>query len=173
MTEKEYLPYLAINVFIERDYLEQVIESILKGKDKLPKEDQIEFANFIKQYVNVLGFRNPTRAPLPLQVNAYASAFEQKEEVIPLTLSIWTKLNADFAKIVKSWLETEGWENLALERKFNETEGFVNEWPKKLPFDKLVKTFTKGNPDLEFSRDDLILMVIWISGQLPSEQSDI
>lgn len=173
MTEIEYLPYKTINVFIEREYLEELVESILKNKDSLSKEDQIAFAKLFKQYVNILGFRNVTRAPLPLQVNAYADAFVEKEEVIPFTLSTWTKLNANLAEKVKSWLESQGWENLAMERDYSESHGFIKKWPEDLSFDKLVEDFGKAHPDEEFSRDDLILMVLWISGQLPQEQTEL
>lgn len=173
MKDKEYLPYKTINVFIDRDYLENLVESILTNKDQLSKQEQIAFTKSFKQYVTILGFRNVTRAPLPLQINAYADAFVEKEEVVPFTLSIWTKLNADFAEQVKSWLKSEGWENLALERKFSETDGFVKEWPEDLSFDKLVDAFEAAHPDETFSRDDLILMTLWISGQLPEDQSEL
>jgi hypothetical protein len=173
MSEHDYLPYKAINVLIEREYLEKVLGMILKNKDKLPKEELIILNNLFKQYVNVLGFRNPVRAPLPLQIKAYASAFEQKDEVIPSSLSAWAKINLDFAEQVKSWLETEGWNDLALERRYTEGEGFINDWPEKFSFDQLEKKFKKANPSTDYNRDDLILMVIWISGRLPKEQTDI
>lgn len=173
MPDKEYLPYKAINVFIDQDYLESVLRNILTGIDNLPKEDQIEFAKFFRKYVTILGFRNPARAPVPLQVNAYATAFEGKDEVVPFTLSVWTRLHEDLAQKTQNWLESEGWKYLALERKYEESGGFIAEWPKKLTFDKLVKNFKKANPDVEFERNDLILMVLWVSGQLPKEQSDI
>jgi len=169
MSEKENLPFKAINVFIEREYLENILEGILKGKESLSKEDQINFIKFFKTYVNVLGFRNAIRAPLSLQVKAYAAAFEEKNEVVPFTLSTWVKLNHDFAEIVKNWLGDQGMKDLALEREYSETEGFYNDWPTKLGFDKLVKNFEKSNPDVKFDRNDLILMALWISGQLPAE----
>lgn len=172
MPEKETLSFKTINVFVERDFLESKLESILQNINKLHKDDQIAFSNQFKKYVNVLGFRNPVRAPLPLQVNAYASAFEEKEEIVPFTLSIWTKLNQDFANQVKNWLDAEGWQDLSLERTFEDSEGFINDWPKKLTLDKLVKKFEKDNPDMTFSRDDLILMVMWVSGQLPPDQQE-
>lgn len=173
MTENEHLPYKAVNVFIDREYLELVISTILNDIQELPKEDQIDFSKFFKQYVKVLGFRNPTRAPKPLQVNAYASAFEEKDEVVVYTLSTWTKIKPELAKAVNTWLESEGWENLALVRDYSETDGFRAVWPEKLSFDKLVNDFKKANPEVEFSDNDLILMVLWVSGQLPPEQSDL
>ncbi len=173
MAENEYLPYKTINVFINRDYLEIVLHDILIGVKKLSKAKQITFSKFFKKYINILGFRDPTRAPLPLRINAYISAFEGKDEVIPFTLSTWAKIKSGFANKVSAWLDAEGWKDLSLERDYNEEEGFLTNWPKKLTFDKLVKKFKKDNAEIKFSRDDLILMVLWISGQLPKDQSGI
>lgn len=173
MTATDSLPYKAINVFIEEDYLQKVLETILSRIDEMEKEDRFSFISDFKQHVSVLGFRNPIRAPLSIQVKAYLSAFEAKDEVIPFTLSAWAKLNAVLAQLVENFLDSEGWKELRIERKYNEGEGFSNDWPEKLSFDKLVKNFKKANPDADFSRDDLILMALWISGKLPDEQSVI
>jgi len=173
MADEMIVSYKTINVFIERDYLETVLARIFKGVAKLKKEEQIKFGRFFKKHVSVLGFRDPTRAPLQLRINAYASAFEAKDEVIPYTLSIWAKVNKKLAKNVKTWLDEEGWKDLSTERTYIEGEGFLAKWPKKLTFDKLVKNYEKANPDGKADRDDLILMVLWISGQLPKDQSDI
>lgn len=173
MTDNEYLPYKTINVFINRDYLNQILENILNNKEKLSKENQISFAKQFRQHINVLGFRNPLLAPLPLQVRAYASAFEEKDDVIPFTLSSWAQINAGFAEKVRSWMEKQNWNVLPLERHFNESEGFINEWPNKMTFEKLTKKYKKDHPDDEINQDDLILMVIWISGQLPPEDSQL
>jgi hypothetical protein len=169
MPTKEILPFKSINVYIEREYLEKVAKNILEGVGKLKKEEQIGFSQNFRKYVNVLGFRNPLRAPLSLQVNAYASAFEEKEEVIPFSLTAWTRVNIDLAEKVQSWLESEGWEDLALAREFEEDNGFILDWPDDLSFDQLEEKFQKAHPDFEYSRDDLILMVLWIAGKLPNE----
>ncbi|MEA3326044.1 MAG: hypothetical protein U9R53_01850 [Chloroflexota bacterium] len=173
MTDIEYLPYKAINVFINHEYLEQLLESVLKGYNKLPKQKQIAFVKQFRQHVNVLGFRNAIRAPLSLQINAYISAFEEKNDVVPFTLSTWAELNPNLASEVENWLEAEGWNVLNRERDFIETEGFLANWPSKLTYDKLVKNFKKAKPNVKHNRDDLILMVLWISGKLPPELSDI
>lgn len=173
MPENEYIPYKAINIYMERDYLEQVISEILEGLQTLPKEDQIFFTNQFRKYVNILGFRNPVRAPLSLQVKAYVSAFEDKDEVIPFTLTTWAKLKQEFADHVQNWLEGEGWENLTYTRSFDETEGFSQQWPEELTFDEIEEKYNQANPDQDISRNDLILMVLWITGCLPNEQSDL
>ena len=90
MAENETVSFKAINVFIERNYLEDLLSRILQAKKNLPKDGQISFNNHFKKFVTVLGFRDPLRAPLQLQINAFASAFEDKEEVVPFTLSTWT-----------------------------------------------------------------------------------
>jgi len=169
MANKEYLPFKTINVFIERNNLREILEFVIKNVDKLPKEDQISFGNSFREYVSILGFRNPLRAPLPLQVNAYVRAFEDMDEVIPFTLTSWTKLRSDFAEKVKDWLKSEGWEDLQLEREYDETSGFIREWPESLTFEKLNDDFAKANPNLDYDQDELLVMILWISGKLPDE----
>ncbi|MBW6465059.1 MAG: hypothetical protein K0B06_00965 [Brevefilum sp.] len=169
MPTKEILPFISINVYVEREYLEKVARYILEGVGKLTKEEQIAFSQNFRKYVNVLGFRNPLRAPLSLQVNAYASAFEEKEEVIPFTLTTWAKLSNELAEKVHSWLKSEGWEDLALARDFEEDHGFIADWPDDLTFDQIEKQFSDTHPNFEHDRDDLILMVLWIAGRLPKE----
>ena len=169
MPAKEILPFKSINVYIEREYLEKVAKNILEGVGNLQKEEQIGFSQNFRKYVSVLGFRNPLRAPLSLQVNAYTSAFEEKEEVIPFSLTTWAKVNLALAEEVKSWLDSEGWEDLALARDFEENSGFIADWPDDITFEQVEENFQKAHPDFEFDRDDLILMVLWIAGKLPKE----
>lgn len=169
MPENEYLPFIAINVFIQRDYLEKVLKEVLEGISTLSKEEQIAFNGFFRKNIKILGFRNPLRAPLSLQVNAYASAFEENEDVIPFTLTTWVKIKSDLAKKVTAWLDSEGWEELAVERTIEEHQGFTSDWPEDLTFDDIEEKFKEANPKEEFLRDDLILMVLWISGKLPKE----
>lgn len=173
MTNNEYLPYKTINVFIERDHLQKILESILQNIKTLPKDDQISFGNFFREHVEIFGFRNPMRAPLPLQINAFVRAFEDKDEVIPFTLSTWTKINENFSKIVKEWLNSKGWKELRFEKKFDETEGFTRDWPENLTFENLKEEFNKVQKDLEYEDNDLMLMIMWISGKLPDEDNSL
>ena len=76
MTETETFSFKTLNVFINRDYLEDVLEYILLNKDKLTKEEQINFANEFRHNVNVLGLRIPSRAPQSMQIKANDMAFE-------------------------------------------------------------------------------------------------
>ena len=169
MTDNEYLPFKTINVFIEHDKLKNILEFIIKNINTLPKENQISFIKSFKEYVNILGFRNPMRAPLPLQVNAYVDAFEDMDEVVPFTLSTWTKIKHDFAEEVKEWLDSQGWKELSLEKNYDETQGFIHDWPESLTFEELIEEFNKAHPDLDYDKDDLFLMILWISGKLPDE----
>lgn len=173
MAESEYLPYKSVNVFITHEYLGKVTREILTGYKQLSKENAKSFIVQFREHVNVLGFRNVIRAPLSLQINAYTSAFEGKNDVVPFTLSTWALINSGLASEVKSWLKTEGWDCLSEVRHYNDSEGFLQDWPKKLSFTKLVKNFKKAKPNVEFEDDDLILMVIWISGKLPPEDSEL
>ena len=169
MAEKAILPYKAINVYMNQEYLDTVLTTAITSVKKLPKKDQIAFSHFMKKYANVLGFRDPSRAPVSLQVKALARAFEEKDEVVPVVLSIWSKANKKLVKPVKTWLEGEGFKNLTTERDYEEDTGFIADWPKKMTFDKMVKKFRKDNPELVIEQDDLILLVLWMTGQLPND----
>lgn len=57
MPQLEHSPYKSINVYIERDFLEGLLESILQGFNELPKEDQLMFVKAFKQHVTILGDR--------------------------------------------------------------------------------------------------------------------
>lgn len=167
MPEIEYLPFKAINVYIEQDYLEKVIKDILEGLGSLSKEEQNQFTRFIRRNISILGFRNPARAPQSLQINAYKSAFVKNEDVIPFTLATWAKIKSDLAQKVKTWLESEGWNTHSLERPLDEMIGFTAAWPNNLTFEEIEEKFKQAQPEVEYQRDDLILMVLWISGTLP------
>lgn len=167
MNEVENLPFKTINVFIERDFLEALVKQILSNLKMLSKEDQKKFNQLFRKYVTVLGFRNPLHAPQPLQIKAYATAFEDKEEVIPFTLSTWAKVQEDLANKVMDWLKAEKWEDLALYREFDDSLGFKNDWPENLELDTLVAKFQEKYPDIEATKDDLSLMLLWVSGRLP------
>jgi hypothetical protein len=169
MTELDPLPYKSINVYIDRQTLEDILKQVLEGISSLPKPEQIAFVKDFRKYVKINGFRNPTMAPLALRVNAYANAFEEKDEVVPFSLSTWTKLSPEFAESVKNWLQEQDFENLALTREYKEEEGFMPTWPEDLSSDKLIKAFQKQHPDSSFDEDKLIVMALWIAGQLPRE----
>lgn len=169
MSPIETVPFKAINVYINQDYLESIMKVVLTGYKKLSKQQQIDFTRFLRKYVTILGFRDPSRAPLSLQINALAKAFEEKDEVVPYVLSIWATINKKLAADVQTWLEEKKFDNLAAERAYAEDAGFTPDFPEKMTFDKLEKDFAKANPDAKYERDDLILMVLWISGRLPKE----
>ena len=55
MPTNEILPFISINVYIEREYLEKVAKNILEGVGKLEKEEQIGFSQNFRKYISVLG----------------------------------------------------------------------------------------------------------------------
>jgi hypothetical protein len=167
MTEIDNKAYKAINVFIEREDLEEVLLHLFKKLRSLPKDVQKKFFAAFRKYVKINGFRNPVMAPPPLQVNALADAFEEKDEVIPFTLSTLTKTLPDLAESVKAFLGEEAYGTMAFERPFVEGEGFVPGWPKKMTTETFLKKFAKAYPDVNTSSTALILLAAWISGSIP------
>jgi hypothetical protein len=47
--------------------------------------------------------------------------------------------------------------------------GFLNRWPKAEQFDVLDEAFRAAHPETASSKDDISLMVVWISTRLPYE----
>jgi len=168
MNPVENLPFKTINVYLERGFLEKILEQILRNIRNLPKETQIEFTQVFKKFVTVLGFRNPLHAPLPLQIKAFANAFEEKEEIIPFTLSAWATLNNELANGVFDWLKSKKWTDLEKNRGYEDSLGFSNDWPESQPLESISKKFEESNPKIQSTDDEIMLMILWISGRLPS-----
>ncbi len=169
MSEIDYLPYKSINVLIEREPLEDILKRILQEINTLPKPDQINFVKEFKKYVKINGFRNPTMAPLAIRVMNYADAFEEKNEVIPFTFSTWTKTHPAFSEAVQKQLESLGFDNLLLQRKYEENKGFLPNWPQDLSTEAFLEKFHSANPKIDFDENAIIAMAAWISGKLPEE----
>lgn len=167
MNAIENLPFKTVNVYIERGFLEEILEQVLTNLKNLSKETQGEFNQLFKKYVPVLGFRNPLHAPRPLQVKAYANAFEEKDEIIPFTLSTWANINDNLARAVLDWLESENWDDLELHRSYENSMGFTNKWPEDQSLESIAEKFQDSHPDLESSKDAIMLMLLWVSGRLP------
>ena len=167
MNPVENLPFKTINVYIERGFLEEILEQILNNLKNLPKDIQAEFNQIFRKYVTVLGFRNPLHAPRPLQIRAYANAFEEKEEVIPFTLFTWAALNENLANTVLDWLKSQKWDDLNLDRSYQEALGFTNNWPEGQTLEAIYEKFQEAHPDLAASKDEIMLMLLWVSGRLP------
>ncbi len=167
MTEINEKAYKAINVFVERENLEDILSQMIANLRQLPKEIQIKFFAAYRKYIKINGFRNPVMAPLPFQVNALAEAFEKEDEVIPFTLSTLTKTMPELAKKIQTFMHNEKWGDTKLERPFVEGEGFALGWPKKMTTETFLKKFSKSYPDIEESEHAVLLLAIWISGRIP------
>lgn len=168
MNQVENLPFKTINVYIERGFLEEILEQILSNLKNLSKETQGEFNQVFRKYVTVLGFRNPLHAPRPLQIKAFANAFEEKEEIIPFTLSTWASVNKNLANDVLDWLKSKKWDDLALHRSYEDSLGFTNDWPENQSLESISEKFQESNPDSAFSKDEIMLMILWVAGRLPT-----
>jgi hypothetical protein len=167
MTEIDEKAYKAINVFVEREDLEDVLSQMFAKLKQLPKDIQIKFFAAYRKYIKINGFRNPVMAPLPFQVNALADAFEKEDEVIPFTLSTLTKTMPELAKSLQTFMDNDKWGETKLERPFVEGEGFASGWPKKMTTETFLKKFSKSYPNVEAPELAVLLLAIWISGRIP------
>jgi len=168
--EEIYLPFKAVNVYMQPDYRKSVVEYLLTHIKKLKANDKARLIAAIKKYVKVNGFRNPTLAPLSLKVNAYTQAFEKESSLVRITLELWVLLQKKLQTNVKSFLQTKKWKCLSMDREIlDDEEAFLPKWPKSQTSEKVFKAFKKVFPDFKTNQDDVSLMTIWISGHLPTE----
>jgi len=50
------------------------------------------------------------------------------------------------------WLKSEKWDNLELNRSYQEALGFTNNWPEDQSLDSIFEKFQDEHPDLDYSK---------------------
>ena len=165
----KFLPFHAINEFMEDDYRQRVVQKVLSELDQLPGNDRAEVVGQVKKLVSVPGFRNSSAAPMPLKVKGAVSAFESKPEFTAALLSAWSVLNPELRQEVFDLLTGREWELLPVDADRKILPGFLTRWPEKDTFEVLDQAYREAHPDSEVSDDDVNLMIVWLSGRLPLE----
>lgn len=165
----KFLPFHAINEFMEDDYRQQVVQKVLSELDKLPGNDRAEVVNQLKRLVSIPGFRNSSAAPMPLKIKGAVSSFESKPEFTAAVLAAWSQLNQDLRQEVFDLLQKRSWELLPVDADRKVLPGFLTRWPEQDTFEVLDKAFREAYPKSSASDDDVNLMIVWLSGRLPVE----
>lgn len=163
----QFAPFHAINEFMLPVYRQSVLQTVLGNLDQLPPGRRSAIVGLIKSSVKIPGFRNPTVAPLPLKVKGAVSAFEKNPQFTAQILSGWAELNPELRQQVHDLLKERGWEVLPPEADRSRMPGFRITWPQGEDYDQLDEAYAAAHPGVEFSRDDLRLMAVWVGNRLP------
>jgi hypothetical protein len=167
--EKEisFLPFHAINEFMNSEYRLSVIRSALSSLPTLPVEFRAPIDYLTKKIVKVPGFRNSLKAPVPLKIRPFAEAFEKNPELVAAILSAWSESHSELRQQIFDFLKSRNWDILPVEADRTKLPGFLTVWPKDEDFEILSTAFKEIHPEGNASTDDISLMVVWLSNRLP------
>jgi hypothetical protein len=163
----ELLPFHAINEFMRNDFRLAVVRSSLSSLPGLPGYHRTAIDRLTKKYVKVPGFRNSEKAPAAVKAVPIAESFEKRPELVGAVLSAWAEGHADLRQKAYNLLTERGWEVLPLEADRVKLGGFFVTWPKEESFDTLQQAFVEKYPDTIYTKDEILLMVVWITMHLP------
>jgi hypothetical protein len=164
-----FLPFHAINEFMRPDFRLAVVRASLQAAPTMPDDLRQPLDRLVKKAVRVPGFRDGSKAPTPLKVRPTAEAFEKNPDLVGAILAIWARSNPELGQQIYDLLVEKGWEVLPVEANRAKLPGFIPVWPKGQDFEGMDQAFHEKYPQVEASKDDISLMVVWVSGRLPYE----
>ena len=165
--QAQFLPFHAINEFMRDDYRLEVVRTTLQALPNLDQSFSAPIERLTKKSVTVPGFRNSAKAPAAMRIRPTAEAFQKNAALAAAILSAWAESHADLRQQVNDLLIARQWEILPLEADRTRLPGFLTKWPKNEDFDALSEVFASQYPASTASKDDISLMIVWLSTRLP------
>ena len=162
-----FLPFHAINEFMTSEYRLEVVRSTLAALPDLPEKFQNPINKLTGRLVKIPGFRHSLKAPTPLRIKPTVDAFEKSPDLVAAILSAWAEAHVGLQENVYALLQSRGWEILPIDAERARLPGFITVWPHGENFDVLNQAFNDMYPEAAASRNDVSLMVVWMSGRLP------
>ena len=171
-----YLPFHAINEFMRDDFRMDIIRKTLIGLPSLPAEFREPIDRITRRIVQVPGFRNSAKAPAGMRFKPSAESFKTNPDFAGSIINAWASLQPDLMKQVSDLLIERNWELPSGSILQDRAPGFLPTWPNGESFETVQQAFQEKYSNSEVSPDDISLMVVWLSGSLPyqntSDQDD-
>lgn len=166
-----YLPFNAINEFMNDDYRLQVIQTVLRDIEKLPGERRGTLNGMIRKFISLPGFRNSAQAPLALKVKGSITTFERRPDFTAQILQAWSDLHSTLRTQVYEMLVARKFDSvLPAEADRSKLPGFLTQWPKSETYDVLDQSYAEMFPDSKgMDENDIRLMAVWVANRLPYE----
>ena len=165
MDEKK--PLLALNLYLEPQFRKEVIQDLLGNLSGLETDQRAKLIEKFKETVHVGGFRNPLQAPMALQVREAEKVFEKDSYFLAAFLGAWRSLYASEASLL-----IDTWKKLGFseaDEGADPEKAFTDGWPEGLNYGKLEEKLRQANPNTILSGDQLALLTILSTGQLPGD----
>lgn len=172
MTEEPtaaYLPFHALNEFMNDEYRLEVIRNTLQSLNALSSTHQSTLQRLTKKLVSIPGFRNSQKAPLMLKVREMVPIFKKNPDLVAAIVSAWASLHTQLSQDVYQLLTEREWEILPVDADRTRLPGFHTVWPQGEDFVSLTSAYREKYPQAEAEDNDISLMVVWLSNRLPYE----
>lgn len=170
--QTQFFHFHTLNEFMLPEFRQQVLTQVMTNLESLPADLRSRLNGQIRQLVKVPGFRNSSLAPAQVKARSAGQAFERSPQFVANVLAAWSDLNADLRQQVYDFLTARGWTILPLDADRTKLPGFLTRWPKAEQFDVLDEAFRAQHPETTASKDEISLMVVWLSTRLPYELVD-
>lgn len=167
-----FLPFHALNEFMNNEYRLEVVRSALNALANLPDRFSAPINKVTARLVKIPGFRNSLKAPLPMRLKPSAEAFEKSPDLVAAILAAWAESHPDLRQKIFDLLSERQWELLPIDADRTRVPGFLTVWPKGESFEKLNQAFNEKYGSEQGSSDDVSLMIVWLSGRLPYQFMD-
>ena len=162
ITKADSLQMSEIFGFMNPEYHGTVVKRALDSRDKVSKEARGSLNSAINSTVKVPQFpKEPAKAPTPYLMEQILKAVTQSDELAGAVLKVWAESHDALGAVVVKHLEDLAMPTECPDFSGNRFRGswFSDVWTRET--DKILKRHG------EFDKDDVALMLCYVSGKIP------
>ena len=164
ITKADSLQISTIFGFMNSEYQETVVQRALDSRSKVSTEARRLLNSAIRHGIRVDGYKNTDRAPVHYLRKPILKAVTQSDKLAGVVLKVWAESHDGLGDVVVKHLE-----DLAMLAKYPDFSGnrflgtwFRDAWARET--DKILERHS------EFDKDDIALMLCYVSGKIPGEK---
>ncbi|MDE2953162.1 MAG: hypothetical protein OXR71_01470 [Gemmatimonadota bacterium] len=165
ITNADSLQMSEIFGFMNPEYHEAVVKRALDSRDKVSKEARGLLNSAINSTVKVPQFpKEPAKAPTPYLMDQILKAVTQSDELAGAVLKVWAESHDALGAVIVKHLE-----GLAMPAEYPDFSGnrfrgtwFSDAWTRET--NKILECHG------EFDKDDIALMLCYVSGKIPGSR---
>ena len=165
-TDTTYLGFTEIFRFMdfENKYMETVVKRAIDSRNKVLQETRRLLNSAIREYIRVDGYKNTDRAPVHYLMEPVLKNVTRSDKFAGAVLRVWAESHDALGDVVVKHLE-----DLAMPTEYPDFSGnrfrgtwFSDAWEGET--DKILERYG------EFDKDDIALMLCYVSGKIPGSR---
>ncbi len=165
-TDATYLGFTAIFGFMdpENGHIETVVKRAIDSRSKVSTDARRLLNSAIREYIKVDGYKNTDRAPAHYLQEPVLKAVTKSDKLAGAVLQVWAESHDALCDVVVKHLD-----NLAMPAKYPDFSGnrFRGTWFSDAWECETNKILERHG---EFDKDDVALMLCYVSGKIPGDQ---